>query len=94
MSKTQIPWHQIIQLPKDPTVAQAVEYMKTAQDIVDWNLKRARVIRAVGKQKFLNDWVVSNDSYVSQIDASGLVVQVLSQVKSNNHKPFKYGSKS
>ena len=85
---------QLAKLPTNPTVAEAVAYMKTSIDIVDWNLKRARVIRAVGRTTFLNEYVVSADSYVSQIDCSGLCPSVLKSAKRrSNHKPFKYHGK-
>lgn len=74
---------QLAVLPENPTVEEAVEYMKTSMDIVDWNLKRARVKRAVGNQEFLNNYIPSNDSYVSRIDAQGLIVKVLGKDTSN-----------
>ncbi len=40
---------QLAVLPQNPTVNEAVDYMKTSIDIVDWNLKRRRVIKAVGR---------------------------------------------
>lgn len=85
---------QLVQLPTNPTVEQAVDYMKTSIDIVDWNLKRARVIRAVGKTEFLNGYVVSADSFVSRIDGQGLCPRVLkSASKAKSHQPFKYHGK-
>ena len=84
---------QLAVLPTNPSVDEAVEYMKTSMDIVDWNLKRARVIRAVGRQEFLNNYIPSNDSYVAKIDTQGLIVAVLgkdSKNKKSYHKPFKY----
>lgn len=84
---------QLAVLPTNPTVQEAVDYMKTSMDIVDWNLKRARVIRAVGRDKFLNNYIPSNDSYVARIDAQGLITAVLPKDPKNKrayHKPFKY----
>ena len=91
--RTTIHPSQLVQLPENPTVAQAVEYMKTSIDIVDWNLKRRRVIRAVGRDKFLNYYVPSNTSYVTQIDGLGLCPKTLKANNSTNHKPFKYNGK-
>ncbi len=85
---------QLVQLPLNPSVDQAVEYMKSSIDIVDWNLKRARVIRAVGRAEFCNNYVVSKDSYVARIDGQGLCPTVLkSSAKSSTHQPFKYHGK-
>ena len=88
---------QLVQLPTNPTVSEAVEYMKTSIDIVDWNLKRRRVKVAVGPTLWLNGFVPSNDSYVSRIDCQGLIRKVLGKAKrapkSTNHKPFKYKKK-
>lgn len=85
---------QTVKLPQNPTVDQAVEYMKTSIDIVDWNLKRARVIRAVGRTTFLNEYVVSDSSYVSRIDCQGLCPTVLKSTKRDkSHTPFKYHGK-
>ena len=85
---------QLVNLPQNPTVDQAVEYMKTSMDIVDWNLKRARVIRAVGRAEFCNNYIVSGDSYVSRIDGQGLCPTVLKSTKRNkSHEPFKYHGK-
>lgn len=77
---------QRVELPKRMTVNNAVEYMKTAVDIVDWNLKRRRIIRRVGWEKFNNNYVQSHDSYVTRIDLTGLCGRVLKANK--NHKPF------
>ena len=77
---------QLAVLPQNPTVDQAVDYMKTSIDIVDWNLKRRRVIKAVGRIEYLNGYIPSNDSYVVRIE-SGLIKQVLTG--STAHKPFK-----
>ncbi len=77
---------QLVKLPTNPTVSEAVAYMKTSIDIVDWNLKRRRVIQAVGRLKYLNGFIPSNDSYVVKIE-SGLIKQVLTG--STAHKPFK-----
>ena len=96
MNYTNIHPSQLAVLPSNPTVDQAVEYMKTSMDIVDWNLKRARVIRAVGKREFINNFIPSNDSYVAKIDCSGLIVKVLGKDNGNRksyHKPFKYGKR-
>ena len=86
---------QLAVLPANPSVPEAVEYMKTSMDIVDWNLKRARVIRAVGKLEFINNYIVSNDSYVANIDCQGLIVKVLGKDRKatkSYHKPFAYKS--
>ena len=77
---------QRVQLPKRMTVKGAVEYMKTAVDIVDWNLKRKRVIRRVGWEKFNNHHQPSDNSYVTVIDHKGLCGKTLKRNK--NHKPF------
>ena len=92
MEKLNIDPSQLVQLPENPTVDQAVEYMETSIDMVDWNLKRARIKRAVGNDVWCNNYIVSNDSYVARIDASGLVVKVL-KGKVKVHTPFKYKSK-
>lgn len=77
---------QLVTLPKYPSVSQAIAYMKTSIDILDWNLKRARLIRTVGKEKFNGNYIASHDSYVVQIDHKGLCGKTL---KSNrNHQPF------
>jgi hypothetical protein len=92
--RTTIHPSQLAVLPQNPTVEQAVEYMKTSMDIIDWNLKRRRVIRAVGRDVFLNHYVPSKDSYVSKIDCSGLCPRTIKGNKSTNHKPFNsYGRK-
>ena len=93
MQHTSIHHSQLAVLPTNPTVDQAVTYMATSMDIVDWNLKRRRVKTAVGGAEWLNNFVVSNDSYVSRIDAQGLVVKTLGRKDSGNHKPFKYVKK-
>ena len=74
-------------LPKNPTLKQAIAYMKTSIDILDWNLKRSRVIREVGKEKFNGYYECLNDSFVVQIDHKGLCGKTLSSNK--NHQPFK-----
>ena len=88
---------QLAVLPTNPTVQEAVTYMETSIDIIDWNLKRRRIIRAIGRTAFLNDYIPSNDSYVSKIDCSGLIVKVLGKSternKSKNHKPFRHGKR-
>ena len=97
MQTTTIHPSQLVQLPSNPSVAEAVTYMKTSIDIVDWNLKRRRVKVAVGKETWLNNFVPSNESYVSKIDCQGLIREVLGKAvrapKSTNHKPFKYAKK-
>jgi len=90
MNTTTIHPSQLARLPENPSVAEAVAYMKTSMDIVDWNLKRRRVIRAVGRDTFLNNYIPSSDSYVAQIDCNGLCPSVLKSAGSSNHKPFKY----
>lgn len=84
---------QLAVLPENPTVEQAVAYMKTSIDVVDWNLKRRRVIRAVGRETYLNNYVPSNSSYVSQIECSGLIIKTLKANSTKNHKPFKHGKR-
>jgi len=93
MNRYSIHPSQLAILPERPTVEQAVEYMKTSMDIVDWNLKRRRVIRAVGREAFLNNYVPSSESYAARIDGQGLIVQVLGRKESKNHKPFKHGKR-
>jgi hypothetical protein len=95
MTKTSIHPSQLAVLPANPTVDQAVAYMQTSMDIIDWNLKRRRVKMAVGQLAWLNNYVVSNDSYVSRIDAQGLIIKVLGKpATSSAHKPFKYKQKA
>jgi len=93
MNRYSIHPSQLAILPENPTVEQAVEYMKTSMDILDWNLKRARVVRAVGRDAYLNHYVPDPNSYVARIDCSGLVVETLGKKESKNHKPFNYGKR-
>jgi len=86
--KNTIHYSQLIELPENPTVDDAVRYMETAIDIVDWNLKRERIIRAVGLEKYLNYGIPSNNSYVSRIDLQGLITKVLKQNKKELRRPF------
>lgn len=74
---------QKVNLPNNPSVKEAVEYMKTSMDMLDWNLKRSRVRRAVGTQNFI-------DNYVSEIDCKGLCSKTLLKSKkiNQNHIPF------
>lgn len=71
------------QLPENPTVKQAVEYMKTSMDILDWNLKRSRVKRQVGEKLFLK-------RYITRIDCEGLCPRTIKNnaTLNQNHTPF------
>jgi len=70
-------------LPENPTVNQAINYMKTSMDILDWNMKRARVRRAVGNNNFIK-------RYLSPIDGKGLCPLTMKKAKSIQkfHTPF------
>lgn len=74
-------------LPSNPTVEQAVEYMKTSTDILDWNQKRAEVRDEVGIDAFIKN------GYTAAIDCAGLCPMTLNPEKvamhkASPHKPF------
>lgn len=67
----------------NPSLPEALNYMSTSMDILDWNMKRSKIKRLVGQEIFLRN-------YSYNIDAMGLCVKIMnnSRIRNKQHKPF------
>jgi hypothetical protein len=59
-----------MKLANNPTVTQALDYLRLSTNVQDWNRRRAEIQTAVSREEF-------NTRYAYRIDACGLIVQVL-----------------
>jgi hypothetical protein len=70
-----------------PSITQALEYLSLATNIQDWNLRRSKIQSTMTRQEF-------NSDYAYQIDACGLIVQILGKTskkkvnKSNKKRKY------